>query len=72
MKKHEYVLLIRDSLQLQGHIQVQSEEADKDTPHTCKLKEKRVTIFMSEKNIHCQKLKQDKEDHYIMIKQSIH
>ena len=53
MKKHEYVLLIRDSLQLQGHIQVQSEEADKDTPHTCKLKEKKtVTIFISEKNIH--------------------
>ena len=41
MKKRDYVLLIRDSLQLQGHIQVQSEEADKDTPHTCTIKRKK-------------------------------
>ena len=32
MKKHDYTLLTRDSLQIQGQIQVQSEEADKDTP----------------------------------------
>ena len=34
MKEHDYTLLTRDSLQIQGQIQVQSEEADKDTPQT--------------------------------------
>ena len=46
---HIFMLFTRDSLQIEGHIQTESERMEKDIPCKWKLKKVGVTIFISEK-----------------------
>ena len=65
------MLSTKDPLQTQGNIQTESEEMEKDIP--CQQKSKaQVAIFISDKiDFKIKIVTGDKEEHYIMIKESI-
>ena len=66
------MLLTRDALQTQGHIQTESEGMEKDIPHKWKSKETWSSNTTSDKiDFKINKITRDKEGYYIMIKGSI-